>query len=170
LGRPVPKARKASKDLSAPRAPSASAGRLGLRDRLGRSDHRVPRERPVARVQLDPLVNADRPDRKAPLDRPARPDRRARRVTPARHRQFASSLARIAFAAKMTKSWLVLFVRRCDRGREVRDARDGSSRSVCTSVIVAEAVAPRRVCQSGAARPLVLLGPGHRIAGLNQSP
>jgi hypothetical protein len=65
----------------------------------------------VARVQSDLLANADRPDRKAPLARPARPDRRARRVTPARHRQFASSLARIPFAAKITKSWLVLFAR-----------------------------------------------------------
>jgi Collagen triple helix repeat (20 copies) len=44
-------------------------------------------------------------------DRPARPDRRAQRVTPARHRQFASSLARTAFAAKMTKCWLVWFAR-----------------------------------------------------------
>jgi hypothetical protein len=67
--------------------------------------------RPVPRAQLDPLANADRPDRRAPLARPALQDRQARRVTPARHRQFASSLARIAFAAEMTKSWLVLFAR-----------------------------------------------------------
>src|SRR5262249_10290422 len=31
--------------------------------------------------------------------------------TPARHRQFASSPVRIAFAAATTKSWLVLFAR-----------------------------------------------------------
>jgi hypothetical protein len=111
LVRPVPRAHKASKDLSVPRGPSASAGRLALRDRLDRSDRRVHRERLVARAQSAPLANADRPDRKAPLARPARPDRRARRVTPDRHRQFASSLAPIAFAAQMTKSWLVLFAR-----------------------------------------------------------
>jgi hypothetical protein len=52
----------------------------------------------------------------------------------------------------------------------MRDARHGSSRSVCTSVIVAEPLAPRRVCQSGAALPLVLLGRGHRIAGLKRKP
>jgi hypothetical protein len=111
LVRLVPRAHKASKDLSVPRAPSASAGRLALPDRLDRSDRRVRRGRPVARAQSAPLANADRPDRRAPLARPARPDRRARRVTPARHRQFASSLVRIAFAAEMTKSWLVLFAR-----------------------------------------------------------
>jgi hypothetical protein len=111
LVRPVPRAHKASKDLSVPRGPSASAARLALPDRLERSDRRVHRGRLVARAQSDPLANADRPDRKAPLARPARPDRRARRVTPDRHRQFASSLAQIAFAAEMTKSWLVLFAR-----------------------------------------------------------
>jgi len=35
----------------------------------------------------------------------------ARRVTPARHRQFALSRVRIAFAAETAKSWLVLFAR-----------------------------------------------------------
>jgi hypothetical protein len=111
LARPVPRAHKASKDLSVPRALSASAGRLALRDRLDRSDRRVRRARPVARAQSDPLAIADRPARRAPLAPPGRQDRQARRVTPARHRQFASSLARIAFAAKITKSWLVLFAR-----------------------------------------------------------
>jgi hypothetical protein len=111
LARPVPRAHKASKDLSVPRALSASAGRLALRDRLDRSDRRVRRARPVARAQSDPRAIADRPGRKAPLARPARPDRRVRRVTPDRHRQFAPLLAQIAFAAEMTKSWLVLFAR-----------------------------------------------------------
>ena len=32
-------------------------------------------------------------------------------MTPARHRQFGSSLVRIAFPAETTKSWLVLFAR-----------------------------------------------------------
>jgi hypothetical protein len=41
----------------------------------------------------------------------APPDKRAQRVTPARHRQFASSLVRIAFAAETTKFLLVLFAR-----------------------------------------------------------
>jgi hypothetical protein len=44
----------------------------------------------------------------APLDPP---DHLARRVTPARHRQFASSPVRIAFAAETTKSWRALFAR-----------------------------------------------------------
>src|SRR5262249_38915744 len=99
LVRPAPRAHKASKDPSVPRAPSARAGRLALPDRPDRSDRRARREKPVAKAQLDPAVNADRPDR------------RARRVTAARHRPFASSPVRIAFAAETTKSWLVLFAR-----------------------------------------------------------
>src|SRR5262249_32254876 len=63
------------------------------------------REEGGARAQSDRAANADRPDRRAPLARPAR------RVTPARRRPFAWSLVRIAFAAETTKSWLVLFVR-----------------------------------------------------------
>ena len=111
LVQPAPRAHKASKDPSVPRAPSASAGRLALPDRPDRSDRRVRRVRrvkPVAKAQLDPAANVDRQDRRAPL---AQPDRRARRVTRARHRQFASSPVRIAFAAETTKSWLVLFAR-----------------------------------------------------------
>jgi hypothetical protein len=111
LVRPVPRAHKVSKDPSVPRAPLASAGRLAPPDRLERSDRRVRRERPVARVQSDPPANAGRRDRRAPLARPARPDRRAQRVIPAQHRQFASSLVRIVFAAETTKSWPVLFAR-----------------------------------------------------------
>ena len=108
LVQPAPRAHKASKDPSVPRAPSASAGRLALPDRSDRRVRRVRRVKPVAKAQLDPAANVDRQDRRAPL---AQPDRRARRVTPARHRQFASSPVRIAFAAETTKSWLVLFAR-----------------------------------------------------------
>ena len=111
LVRPAPRVLKASKDLSVPRARSESEARLALPDRLDRSDRRVRRGRAVARAQSAPLANADRPDRRARLARPARPDRRARRVTPARHRQFASSLVQIALAAETTKSWPVLFAR-----------------------------------------------------------
>jgi hypothetical protein len=111
LVRPAPKALKASKDPSVPRARSGSGGRLALLDRLDRSDRKVRRGKPVAKAQSDRAANADRQDRRALLVRPARPDRRVRRVTPASHRQFASSLVRIAFAAETTKSWLVLFAR-----------------------------------------------------------
>jgi hypothetical protein len=139
LGRPVPRAHKASKGLSAPRGRSASTGRLALPDRLDRSDRRVRRGRLVARAQSDPLANADRPDRKAPLVRPARRDRRARRVTPARHRQFASSPVPIAFAAEMTKSWLVLFA------RAVRPM-EGSARCLARQQPVSVYVGDRREC------------------------
>src|SRR5262249_8645350 len=61
--------------------------------------------KPAVKAQSDRAANADRPDRRAPLARPAR------RVTPARRRPFAWSLVRIAFAAETTKSWLGLFVR-----------------------------------------------------------
>ena len=105
LVQPAPRAHKASKDPSVPRAPSASAGRLALPDRPDRSDRRARREKPAVKAQSDRAANADRPDRRAPLARPAR------RVTPARHRQFASSPVRIAFAAETTKSSLVLFAR-----------------------------------------------------------
>jgi hypothetical protein len=96
LVRPVPRVHKASKDLSVPRVPSASAGRLALPDRLDRSDRRVRRGRPVAKVRSDLAANADRP---------------ARRATQARLRQFAWSPVPIAFAAEMTKSWLASFAR-----------------------------------------------------------
>jgi hypothetical protein len=80
----------------------------GLRDPLGL---RESLDRPDPRDLLDPLDLPDPRDLPDPLGQPARPDRRARRVTPARHRQFGSSLVRIAFAAETTKSWLVLFAR-----------------------------------------------------------
>jgi hypothetical protein len=102
---------RSGKDLSVLRARSESGGRLALLDRLGRSDRKVRRGKPVAKAQSDPAANADRQDRRALLARPARPDRRVPRVTPASHWQFASSLVRIAFAAETTKSWLVLFAR-----------------------------------------------------------
>jgi hypothetical protein len=152
LVRPVPRAHKASKDLSVPRGPSASAGRLALPDQRDQSDRRVRRGRLVARAQSAPLANAERPDRKVPLVRPARRDRRARRVTPARLRQFAWSPVAIAFAAEMTKSWLVLFARAV-RPTE-RSARcPARQQPVCVYVgDCPEPLARRCVCQSGAAR------------------
>ena len=63
----------------------------------------------MAKAQSDPPASADHLGRKAPLAHPASPDQLARRVTPARHRQFASSPVRIAFAAETTKSWPILF-------------------------------------------------------------
>ena len=65
----------------------------------------------MAKAQSAPPASADHQGRKAPLAHPAPPDQLARRVTPARHRQFASSLVWIAFAAETTRSWLVLFAR-----------------------------------------------------------
>jgi hypothetical protein len=65
----------------------------------------------VAKAQLDPPANGDHQGLKARLAHPVPPDQRVPRVTPALPRQFASSLERIAFAAKTTKSWLVLFAR-----------------------------------------------------------
>jgi len=65
----------------------------------------------VAKLQSGPPASADHQGRKAPLAHPALPDLLARRVTPARHRQFASSPVRMAFAAETTKSWLALFAR-----------------------------------------------------------
>jgi hypothetical protein len=111
LVRPAPKALKASKDLSVPRAQSESRGRLALRDRRDQSARRGRREKRVAKAQSDPPASADQQGRKVPLAHPAPPDQLARRVTLARHRQFAWSLARITFAAETTKSWLVLFAR-----------------------------------------------------------
>jgi hypothetical protein len=111
LVRPAPRALKASKDPSVPRAQSESKERLALRDRLDQSDRRVRRGELVAKVRSGPPANADRQDRRALLVHPAPRDQRARRVTPARHRQFASSPVRIAFAAETMKSWLVLFAR-----------------------------------------------------------
>jgi hypothetical protein len=81
LVRPAPKALKASKDPSVPRARSGSGGRLALLDRLDRSDRKVRRGKPVAKAQSDPAANADRQDRRALLVRPARPtERSARRL------------------------------------------------------------------------------------------
>jgi hypothetical protein len=111
LVRPAPRALKASKDLSVLRAQSESRGRLALWDRRDQSARRGRREKRVAKAQLAPPASADHPGRKAPLAHPAPRDRLARRVIPARHRQFASSRVRIAFAAETTKSWLVLFAR-----------------------------------------------------------
>ena len=64
----------------------------------------------VAKAQSDPLVSADHQGRKAPLAHQGPPDQLALRVTPARHRQFASSQVRIPLAAETTKSWPVSFV------------------------------------------------------------
>jgi hypothetical protein len=111
LVRPAPKALKASKDPSVLRAQSESRGRLALRDRQDQSARRARREKRVVKAQSALPASADHQGRKAPLAHPAPPDQLARRVTPARHRQFASSLVRIAFAAKATKSWLVFFAR-----------------------------------------------------------
>ena len=109
--RPAPRALKASKDLSVPRAQSESRGRPALRDHKDQWVRRGRREMRVAKAQSDPPASADRPGRKAPLAQLDPPDQPARRVTPARHRQFASSPVPIAFAAETTKSWLVLFAR-----------------------------------------------------------
>jgi hypothetical protein len=65
----------------------------------------------VAKAPLDPPANGDHQGLRARLAHPVPPDQRVRRVTPAMHRQFASSLERIAFAAETTKSSLALFVR-----------------------------------------------------------
>jgi hypothetical protein len=111
LDRLALKALKASKDPSVPRAQLESRGRLALWDRQDRSARRGRREKRVAKAQSDPPASADHQGRKAPLAHPAPPDRLARRVTPARHRQSASSRVRIALAAETTKSWLVLFAR-----------------------------------------------------------
>ena len=111
LVRQALRAHKASRDQSVHRAPSASAGRPGLRAHPDLSDRKARREKPAAKAQSDPAANADHQGLRAPLARPARQERQARRVTPARHRQFAWSPVPIAFAAQMTKSWLVSFVR-----------------------------------------------------------
>jgi hypothetical protein len=111
LVRPAPRALKASKDPSDLRAQLESRGLLALRDRQDQSAPRGRREKRVPKARSDPPASADHQGRKAPLAHPAPPDQLARRVTPARHRQFASSPVRIAFAAKATKSWLVLFAR-----------------------------------------------------------
>ena len=119
--RPVPRAHKASKDPSVLRALSGSGDQLALRDRPDRSDRRVRRAKPVAKAQSAPPAIADRPAHRAPLARPARQDWQARRATPGRLRQFAWSPVPTAFAAEMTKSWLVSFARAA-RPRE-RNAR-----------------------------------------------
>jgi hypothetical protein len=123
---PALREHKVSKVPSVRRVPSGSEGRLVLWDRLDRSDRRVRREKPVAKAQLDPPASADRQDRKAPPAHLVPRAPRARRVTPARDRQFASSLVQIASAAKMTKCWLVLFaraVRPTERGARRRARR-----------------------------------------------
>jgi hypothetical protein len=111
VGPAGPRALKASKDPSVPRAQLESRGRLALRDRQDRSARRGRREERVAKAQSDPPASADHQGRKAPLAPLDPPDQLARRVTPARHRQFASSPVRIAFAAETTKSWRALFAR-----------------------------------------------------------
>jgi hypothetical protein len=111
LDRPALKAHKASKDPSVLRGQSGSRDRPALRDRLDQLDRKVRKVKPVAKAQSAPLASADHQGRKVPLAHPAPPDQLVRRVTPAPHQQFASSLVRIAFAAEMTKSWLVLFAR-----------------------------------------------------------
>ena len=110
LVRPAPRALKASKDLSVPRAPWESRGRLALRDHKDQLARRGRREMRVAKAQSDPPASADHQGRKAPLAHPAPPDRLAPRVIPARHRQFASSRVWILLAAETTKSWPVSFV------------------------------------------------------------
>ena len=109
LVRAAPRALKASKDLSVPRAQSESRGRLALRDHKDQSARRGRREMRAAKAQSDPPASADHQGRKAPLAHPAAPDQLAPRVNPARHRQFASSPVRIPLAAETTKSWPVLF-------------------------------------------------------------
>jgi hypothetical protein len=111
LVRPAPRALKASKDLSVPRAQSESRGRLALRDHKDQWARRGRREMRVAKAQWDPPASADHQGRKAPLAHPAPPDRLGRRVIPGRHREFASSQGRIALAAQTTKSWSVSFAR-----------------------------------------------------------
>jgi hypothetical protein len=109
LVRPAPKALKASKDPSVPRARWESRGRLALQHRQDRLARRGRREKRVAKAQSAPPASADPQARKAPLAHLAQPDRRARRMTLARHQQFAWSPVRIAFAAETTKCWPVLF-------------------------------------------------------------
>jgi hypothetical protein len=111
LARPAPRALKASKDPSGPRAQSESRGQLALRDHKDQSARRGRREMLVAKAQSDPPASADHQGLKVPRAHPAPPDQLARRATPARHRQFAWSRVRIALAAETTKSWLVLFAR-----------------------------------------------------------
>jgi len=111
LVRPAPRAFKARKDPSVPRAQPESRGRLALWGRLDQSGRRGRREMRVAKAQSDPPASADHQGRKAPLVHPVPPDQEARRVTPVQHRQFASSRVRIALPAETTKSWPVSFAR-----------------------------------------------------------
>jgi hypothetical protein len=106
---PAPKALKASKDLSVPRAQSESRGRPALRDHKDQSGRRGRREMRVAKAQSDPPASADHQGRKAPPAHQGPPDQLALRVTPARRRQFALSLVRIPLPAETTKSWPALF-------------------------------------------------------------
>jgi len=107
LVRPAPRALKASKDPSVPRAQSESRGRLALRDHKDQSARRGRREMRVAKAQSDPPASADHQGRKVPRAHPAPPDQPARRATRARPRQFASSRVRIPLGAETTKSWPV---------------------------------------------------------------
>jgi hypothetical protein len=104
------RAHKASKDLSVRRAQSESRGRPALRDHKDQSVRRGRREMRAAKARSDPPASADHQGRKAPLAHPGPQDQLARRVTPARRRQFASSLVRIPLPAETTKSWPVSFV------------------------------------------------------------
>jgi hypothetical protein len=106
-GRPAPRAIKASKGPSVPRAQSESRARLVLRDHQGQSARKARREKRVGKVRSAPPASADHQGLKAPLGRPAQPDQLARRVSPVQHRQFASSPVPIALAAETTKSWPV---------------------------------------------------------------
>jgi hypothetical protein len=106
---PARRARKASKDPSVLRAPLGNKGRPALRDRPDRSGLRGRRVQPVAKAQLDLPANADHQGLRAPLVHPVPPDHQALKVIPALHRQFASSLERIVFAAETTRYWWVSF-------------------------------------------------------------
>jgi hypothetical protein len=130
LVRPAPRALKASKGPLVLRAPSANREQLVLPDRPDQSGRRARRGKPVAKAQSDRPANADHQDRRAPQVHPAPLDQPAQRVTPARHRQFASSLVQIAFAAETMKSWLVLSARAV-QSTERSARRSGRQQPVC---------------------------------------
>jgi hypothetical protein len=107
-----------------PAGPVGPAGPQGAQSQQGPVGPQGPvvrRAKPVAKAQSAPPAIADRPAHRAPLARPALQDRQARRATPGRLRQFAWSPVPTAFAAEMTRSWLVSFARAA-RPRE-RNAR-----------------------------------------------
>jgi Collagen triple helix repeat (20 copies) len=70
LVRPVPRAHKVSKDPLVPRAPSASAGRLALPDRLDRSDRRVRRGEAGAQGPVGPAGERGPPGPQGPAGPP----------------------------------------------------------------------------------------------------